>query len=306
MADIALYRLDDGSFKKVDGSMGISWLRKEAAKGNLSCSGLDETCGVKVEPFQTTNAIFFRAKRGQKHKLGCECDDTDAGKIVYNLDHVGRDITPEDLFEKFSKSKPEEENESKKTNKGTKIICINYSDDDKDFEDERAIKRETRDPRNLRELCALLSKKEPDDMYAGICVGDMFVDHRNIAEIRRNGIPEGKPVVILLSQISRKKIDSLKMTVPEQAIVLGDAYAYADNDKQLICIVQGSLAARRKIFGIDDKKKKESDKRNTAKKVKKIIAIYGIWTKDPSNEGVFICEPINVGQVFCAEEKFYE
>ena len=56
----------------------------------------------------------------------------------------------------------------------------------------------------------------------------------------------------------------------------------------------------------DDKKKKESDKRNTAKKVKKIIAIYGIWTKDPSNEGVFICEPINVGQVFCAEEKFYE
>lgn len=306
MADIALYRLDDGSFKKVDGSMGISWLRKEAAKGNLSCSGLDETCGVKVEPFQTTNAIFFRAKRGQKHKLGCECDDTDAGKIIYNLDHVGRDITPEDLFEKFSKSKPEEENESKKMNKGTKIICINYSDEDKDFEDDRAIKRETRDPRNLRELCALLSKKEPDDMYAGICVGDMFIDHRNIAEIRRSGISEGKPIIMLLSQISLKRIDSLGLKVPNQAIVLGDAYSYEDHDEQLICIIPCTMAARKKIFGISDKKKDEGKKKVYTKGGKKVIAIYGKWRKDTSNEGAYICDVIDIGQVFCSDKKFYE
>lgn len=306
MANKALYRSKDGSFSEVDGSSGISWLRMEAAKGNLFCSGLHGTCGAQVEPFQTEHGIFFRIQHNQKHKYGCECDDTDAAKIVRNLDHVGRDVSPEDLFQKFSRPKHEEGSEGKERSKGTSKGADEKPDIDKDFEDDMLIRRESRDPRNLKELCALLSKKDPEDTYAGVRVSDMFIGHRNIAEIRRNGIPEGRPIIILLRPVSRNRLDSLNLKVPDQAIVLGDAYSYVDHDEQLICIIQGTWAARKKIFGINDKKKEERKEGNTTKKRKKIIAIFGIWTKDPSNEGVYICEPINDGQVFSVEENFYD
>ena len=306
MADKALYHSIDSSVTKVDGSRGISWLRKEAAKGNLFCSGLYGTCGAKVEPFQTEHGIFFRIQHDQKHKYGCECDESDAAKIVRNLDHVGRTITPVDLFEKFSRPKPEEESEGKNRGKGTSKGPDEKPDIDKDSEDDMPIRRESRDPRNLKEVCALLSKKESDDIYAGVRVGDMFIGHRNIAEIRRNGIPEGRPIIILLRPVSRKRLDFLNLKVPDDAIVLGDAYSYVDCEEQLTCIIPGTLAARKKILGINDKKKEERGEGNTAKKKKKIIAIFGIWTKDPLNEGVYICEPINVGQVFSVEENFYD
>lgn len=302
MTKTAIHVLEDGSEEEIK----IEDVTDAMAHDTYLCNGCGGTCRVEMYAVRNGKEPHFHTKRNQHHASGCDNDHSIAAQIVRNLDHTGKDITAEDLFEKISKTKSEEGGSGKKRGTGPKDDDVDGFDSDEDFDDDRPINRKSRNPANLKEVCALLSRKDIDDTYAGVLVRDMFVDHRNIREIRKDGLPEEKPVIILLGQISLKRINSLGLIVPDYAIVLGDAYSYADRDEQLICIIKCTMAARKKIFGIKDKKKEETKKKDNTKKEKKIIAIYGKWKKDPLNPGAYICEKIDVNQVFLAEEKFYE
>ncbi|WP_458407293.1 hypothetical protein [Anaerotignum sp.] len=286
MAEKAFHVLKDGSIVEVL----IGNVTDEIKHDIFLCSGCEGACKAEVIPVREGPRPCFRIKRGQHHKSGCQNDESLAAQIRRVLDHTGHTTSIEELYELFDR--PQVEVVKKEKRKGTKENKVNDQDDEEEFDDIRAIQRELKNPKNLRELCALFSKSSLDDIYAGMKIGDIFLDHRNIADIRKKGIPEGQLAIVLCAKISVERIKKLVPEVPDQAIVLGDAYSYADKEKQLLCIIPCTANAKRIIFNSDSKKK--------------IIAVFGRWHQDPFNKSVYTCEPIKEGRVFCAEESFYE
>lgn len=286
MAEKAFRVLKDGSTVEIE----IGNVTDEIKHDMFLCNGCEGTCKAEVIPVRGGPRPCFRIKRGQHHKRGCKNDESLAAQIRRALDHTGNKTSMEELYELFNR--PQVEAAKKEKRKGPKENKVNDQDEDKEFDDIKTIRRELRNPKNLRELCALFSKSNLDDRYAGRNIGDIFIDHRNIADIRKNGIPEGQLAIVLCAKISVERIKKLIPEVPKHAIVLGDAYSYVDKDKQLIFIIPCTANAKRIIFNPDSKKN--------------IIAVFGRWHQDPFNKNVYTCEFIKEGKVFCAEESFYE
>lgn len=287
MTETAIHVLKDGSEEEIK----IEKVTDEIAHDTYLCNGCGGNCRVKMYPVRNGREPHFHTKRNQHHKLGCLNDHSIAAQIVHNLDRTGRTTSMEDLFDRFSRVRTEAENDEQ----GRRMVRErgNNERDDQEVDDDRPILREPRDPRSLRELCALFTKSDLDCIYAGLRIGDNYIDRRNIGEVRSNGIPEGKLAIVLLAKISKARIDSFGLEVPVGAIVLGDAYYYEDRAKQLICIVP--CASERVREGI---------LRSTTGS---IIAVFTRWRKYSSDkDGIYICDPINEGQFFCAEENFYE
>lgn len=290
MTEKAIHVLKDGSEEEIK----IEEVTDKIVHDTFLCNGCGGTCRVKMYPVRNGKEPHFHTKRNQHHEPGCSNDHSIAAQIVRSLDHTGSATSMEELFDKFTKVKRDDENDEhgkrekkEKGERGSKAKGVDGGDENK------IILREPRDPRNIRELCALFSKKYLDDTYAGLRIGDIFFDHRNIVSARKDGLPDDRLVIVLLAKISNKRIEELKIEVPEGAIVLGDAYSYVDKDKQLFFIIPcASTSIRRKILSTSPNN---------------IISIISKWRKvSHDKETVYTCDPIAEGQVFCAAENFYE
>jgi len=287
MTETAIHVLESGLEEEVK----IENVTDKIVHDTFLCNGCGGTCRAEMYPVRNGKEPHFHTKRYQHHKPGCLNDHSIAAKVVCNLDRTGNTTSMDELFEKFTRVRPETENnehgdrEDRQSGK--------REEGDKEGDDERPIIREPREPRNLRELCALFSKSYLDDIYAGMHIGDIFFDHRNIASARKDGLPDDRLIIVLLSKISNKRRESLKLEVPEGAIVLGDAYSYVDRSKQLFFIIPCASASIRK--------------RILSTRTSSITSVLCKWRKFSSDkENVYICDPINEGQFFCAEENFYE
>lgn len=290
MAEKAFHVLKDRSEEEIE----ISMVTDEIVYDQFLCSGCNGTCRAEVYPVRNGLKPHFHTRKNQHHQPNCSNDHSIAALIARSLDRTGSTTSIEELFDLFSREESEtESNEHKSGERKERRERGNNAKNGEEIDDDRPILHEARNPRNLKEVCALFSKSFPDDIYAGLRIGDIFIDHRNIADIRKEGVPGEKPVILLLSKISNPRREALNLKVPDDAIVLGDAYSYVDRDQQLFCVVRyKSKKIRSKIL---------------ASKPGTIIAVFAKWKKNSSDkEGVYICDPIAKGQFFCAEEEFYE
>jgi len=290
MTETAIHVLEDGSEEETK----IEDVTDAMAHDTYLCNGCGGTCRVEMYAVRNGKEPHFHTKRNQHHASGCDNDHSIAAQIVRSLDHTGSTTSMEELLDKFIRAHLEDEDEEHgKGDKGKKGKGDGKPKGAGDDGEDKTILREPRNPRNIRELCALFSKKYLDDTYAGLRIGDIFFDHRNIASARKEGLPDDKLVIVLLAKISNKRREDLKLNVPEGAIVLGDAYSYVDKDKQLFFIIPCASGHVRKSI--------------LSTKSSSIISVFCKWRKfSADKENVYICDPINEGQFFCAEENFYE
>jgi len=290
MTETAIHVLEDGSEEETK----IEDVTDAMAHDTYLCNGCGGTCRVEMYAVSNGKEPHFHTKRNQHHAFGCDNDHSIAAQIVRSLDHTGSTTSMEELLDKFIRAHLEDEDEEHgKGDKGKKGKGDGKPKGAGDDGEDKTILREPRNPRNIRELCALFSKKYLDDTYAGLRIGDIFFDHRNIASARKEGLPDDKLVIVLLAKISNKRREDLKLNVPEGAIVLGDAYSYVDKEKQLFFIIPCASASVRKSI--------------LSARSSSIISVFCKWRKfSADKENVYICDPINEGQFFCAEENFYE
>lgn len=248
-----------------------------------------QLCEVEVTPVLRKDAPHFRGI--MPHIPGCPNDESEAATIIQHLDVTGRTTTIDALLTICGRGE-HEGNKGEPRHRDTKPVSGGETEDVEDEVHARRILRKARNPKNLKELCALLVKSDLNALYANIPIGDIIVDHRNVHEYRQKGLRDGQMAVILCSRIKTKYIDKL---VPEdrkyKGVILRDAYSYEDREYPLLLFIDGSNAVKSKIFG--------APKGN-------IIAIFGRWHPiSPDTPNVCVCDHIYDGQVFVATKDFF-
>lgn len=288
MAITALRLLPDGTTEKVR----IEEIVEANRYDDYICDGQNprtgQPCRAAVFPVMREGAPYFRVN--VRHICGCSNDESEAATIRRHLDVTGRTTTIADLMAACGRAE-REGNERRLSHRDVEPVTGNETDHVDDDDNDRRIIREARNPKNLKEICALLIKSNLNDIYTQVPVGDLIVDHRNVNEYRQNGLRDGQMAVVLCSRIGRKRIDALVPERVNEDVIVGDAYAYEDRATPLLLFIDGSKAAYRKIF--------DSPKGN-------IIAIFAKWHSHPDAPNAYVCDHINAGQVFVAARSFFD
>lgn len=288
MSETALRLNADGTTERVH----ITEVTDRNRYDKYICDGKNpwtgELCKAEMIPVIKGEKPCFRVKF--KHICNCPNDESEAAVIKRHLDVTGRSTTIANLLDVFGKSTPAKECSASRT-RATKSSGEKTTGEKEEIEDEREHKREARDPRNLKELCALLVKTDLQDPYAGVPVRDTIVDHRDVDEYREGGLSDGQMTVVLCKRTSKDRLNKLFPLRNPRDVVLCDAYAYDDRADPLLFVINGSRPAMQKIF------KAPRDH---------IIAVFSRWHSHPTNPHVYICEPIEIGQFFSANASFFE
>lgn len=292
MAKTAFWVINNKTLQRVDIDSITDSTRHNRFICDGKCEGSGELCGAPVSAVIRGPRHCFRISPGFRHKKDCPNDESETAVIRRHLDVTGNTTSVEELLSAFASRETHRGGGVGMARGGERGIDPERHDGEEDMADDRAIVREARNPRTLRELCALLSRCEPDDTYAGIRVADILIDHRSIENVRANGMKEGQIAVVLCRKVGAELREKLAPEVSGEAVVLVDAYAYPHKAKPTAFIIPCSLEARNKII-------KENSKKN-------IIAIMGKWYQDPLNEGAYVCNRIEAGQVFRCDEGFFE
>lgn len=290
MADTALRLLPGGQTEKVR----IEEITEENRHDNYICDGINasgQLCGAAVYPRISGNRpCFCVGVRYSRHICGCPNDETEAAQIIRHLDVTGRNTTIEDLMVSFGRV----EGEGDRMRRGPRVTgpaARNAEGHAADTVDDRRIEHEARNPRNVREFTALLIRSNLSDTYAGTSIGKLIVDHRNVDVYRQDGLYDGQTAVVLCKRLGPKYLDKLVPGRLHGDVIVGDAYAYEDQEPPLKLVIDGSAEANNKIF--------HAPKRN-------IIAIFAKWHQHPTYPNTYTCEHIHAGQVFAAPSNFFE
>jgi len=211
-------------------------------------------CGVEVRPvikdLEGGKGNGFRVRPGFRHIDGCSADKSRTTKIIRHLDVTGNNTQLEKLLSKFNKGKV------KRKKRIPPYVVPPTEGGENEMEprdDDRPIQLEAKEPSNLMEMCALLSRCDTDAEYAGYKVGDVFIDRRSIGKVRESGITEGQIAVVLCSKMSIERINELNFELVKKAggkyaVVLQDAYSYAQNEPPTFFIVPCTRSAKKKIL----------------------------------------------------------
>ena len=286
MATEALRILADGTTEKIN----INDIGKEDRDVTYICSGKTngKLCGIKMIPvFGETP--YFRSAPDCRHICDCPFDESETAVIKRHLDVTGSKTTIETLLSAFSKG--EKQARKKQVSQGTGAKTAEKDAEKQEKEESRRIIREARDPRNLKELCALLTKTDLDEPYAGIPVRDSIVDHRTVKAYREHGLSDEQMAVVLCGRISKDRLDKCFPGRAPQAIVLRDAFSFEDKAAPLLFELRTGSAVKQKIFAAP------SDH---------IIAVFAQWHPHPTNPRTYFCDQIQVGQVFAANKDFFD
>lgn len=289
MSKTALRVLPDGTKEMVN----IEEIDQMNRFDHFICGGENphtrQICEVEVTPVLRRDAPHFRAIKA--HIPGCLNDESEAATIIQHLDITGRTTTIEALLTICGRGE-HEGNKGEPRHRDAKPASGGETEDVEDEVHARRILRKARNPRNLKELCALLVKSDLNDLYTNVPIGDIIVDHRNVHEYRQKGLLDGQMAVILCSRIGIKYINKLVPTDRKnKGVILGDAYSYEDREDPLLLFIDGSKAVNSKIFG--------APRGN-------IIAIFGRWHPiSPDTPNVCVCDHIYEGQVFVATKDFF-
>jgi hypothetical protein len=131
-----------------------------------------------------------------------------------------------------------------------------------------------KDPRNVRELYAILLTLNVDNTYAGQLVGDFCYNSRNLEQINEHGIALNRPVVTVARHTMYKDSPDLSALV-KQGFTVAKFYCNGDLENPIYFAFHASTDAKNYIY----------------KKAKgKSYAIFAIWVQSPQNPNIYICE----------------
>lgn len=295
MAKKALFEMKNGTEREIHIDDVTDEILYDPELKGIFCLGVTkedkEPCRVEVIPVRRGPRTGFRVNRGCHHKIGCDEDKCGKALIKRRFDRLGKKANIEDLLWLIIKS--EESPKKPKKEQDPDIDEKDAIENIDEFTDDRPIKPGLKKAKKVKVLCEIFSRVDPEDVFADKRVGEIYIGHRNIVDVRKKGLSEGQVAIVICAHINKERRKKLAPNVKPWDVVLQDAYVHDDNafDEPLICIVRCSESIKEQIL---------------EKGKNKCIAIFGKWRPDSNNPGTYICNCYNKEQVFFADKEFFE
>lgn len=238
---------------------------------------------------------YFAALSSESHhQFLCEYDMSEEARQIGYLDIMGRDTTMEELLDTFNR--PQEGVNERLPDDGERGGIAHQDDFTDDMEvDLRPIERVPINPRAMKGLIELLNHKDPDELYAGSTVKDIFLNGEGIIELREHGLENGSVKIAILHKTSMDRIKSnyrldFSSRGDIRRVVLTDAFSYDQKEKEQIFIL--STSAYKKIYAAPNDS---------------VVCVFANWKAHPRYSNVFLSvDEVEDGCITIMDKEYFE